>query len=383
MYCRIAIVFTVFMVKAGFASQAQNSTQAKQIAEYVAQSYATGQLHGAVLVAREGKIIYEGGVGEANSTWGIPNGPDVKYGLASITKTLTAILVIQQAERGVIRLDDPVKKFLPKLARLLDSRITIGHLLSHRSGIVDFANDLSWAEYEARYLRKRVPPATIVADMLALPLEFEPGEKSDYSNTGYVLLGVLLEAVTGQSYCKLLQEKIFEPAKMTDSGCRSFEAVTTRMATQYVMENGQPLHVQYDHSVYADGMAYSTVRDLLRLDIALREGRLLPPDWQARMAKLRVQDGWIKEHYGQRPSLGYGYGMAIWKMEGAKSSEKVTVIGHGGAGGGLTTVYWRVPEDGIVVAVMSNRSIRPFPTYDALLNIVYGRLPTQQISANE
>ncbi len=181
--------------------------------------------------------------------------------------------------------------------------------------------------------------------------------------------------MTGRPYCALLREEIFEPAGMADSGCRSFEAVIPRMATQYATEDGQPWHVRYDHSVYADGVGYSTVRDLFRLDAALRDGRLLSASGQARMASPRVQDEWVAEHYGPRPSLGYGYGVAVWEMPGAAPSDSVTVVGHGGAGDGLTTVFWRVPQGGVVVAVMSNRSIWPFPTYGALLDLAYGRSP--------
>ena len=378
---RTAFILATCATMGIFSTPARGQAEADRIAEYVAQAHASGRLHGAVLVARGGDVLYEGGVGAADETWGVPNGPDVKYGLASITKTLTALLVLQQAERGALSLDAPALDYLPRFAGALDPRITLGHLLSHQSGLVDFANDLAWDEFVARYRSRPVLPDSIVADMLARPLEFEPGEGSDYNNTGYVLLGVVLEAVTGRPYCALLREEIFEPAGMADSGCLSFEAVVPRMATQYAMEDGEPRHVRYDHSVHADGLAYSTVRDLFRLDAALRDERLLSAAGQARMATPRVRDAWVAGHYGPRPSLGYGYGIAAWEMPGATPSDSVTVVGHGGAGAGRTTMFWRVPEDGVVVAVLSNRSIRPFPTYAALLDLAYGRPPAPPSSA--
>lgn len=355
------------------AAPAWAQSTSERIDALITELHERGRFEGAVLVAREGEVVYEGGRGLADATWGIPNAPDVKYPLASITKTFTAVLVLQQVDRGVLRLDAPAADYLPDFPAPIDPRITIEHLLTHQSGLLDFVNDLPRDEVFMRYARQPLPPDSAVADMARRPLEFEPGARSDYGNTGYNLLGLVLETVTGRSYCALLQAQVFGPAGMRDSGCIAFEPVVPRMATPYLTEDEALQHVTYDHSLFADGSAYSTVRDLFRFDQALRVGQLLPRELQAEMAAPRVRDEWISEHYGTRPELAYGYGVATWESPGSSPSDRVQVVGHGGAAAGVTTVLWRIPEEGVVIALLNNRSIWPFPTYLELIDVLYGR----------
>lgn len=368
-----------FLAGCLLTSTALAQTKAERIEELMAHYHALGRQHGAVLVAQDGEVIYEGGFGPADATWGIPNSPDVKYGIGSVTKVFTALLVMQQVERGALRLDAPAALYLPDFPAPLDERITVEHLLTHRSGLVDYVNDLSGDEYTARYEHRRVPADSVVADMARRPLEFEPGRGYDYSNTGYVLLGLLLEAVTGEPYCALLHEEVLGPAGMEGSGCMAFEPVVPHLATPYEEEDGVLTHAPFFHANYADGVIYSTVRDLFRFDRALHSGHLLTSGFQAVMNAPRVADDFIGDDYGPGLRHFYGYGVETHRRLGAGRSDSVTVVGHGGGYTGWSAMLWRVPEDEVVIAVLNNQHIPPL--YPELFDILYDRtyrLPTEE-----
>ncbi len=353
-------------------SVAHTQTKAERIHELMAHYHALGRHNGTILVAMDGEVIYEGGFGPADATWGIPNEPNVKYDIGSVTKHFTGLLVMQQVERGAIRLDVPAATYLSSFPVSIDERITIAHLLTHQSGITDFANDLSTGEFETRYLHHRHPPDSVVADMLRRPPEFEPGVGHGYSNTGYVLLGLILEAVTGREFCDLLLDEVLKPAGMSDSGCSRFDPIIPRRATGYRMEGGRLIHIAYWHSSYADGEMYSTVRDLYRFDFAIRSGRLLSPEMQAVMNTPRVEVDMIGDDFGPGLKHYTGYGIeSVHRRPGFAGNDSVAVIGHGGGGGGFTSMLWRVPEDGVVIAVLNNMETPPL--YPELFDILYDR----------
>jgi CubicO group peptidase (beta-lactamase class C family) len=368
-----------------FNSYANAQSKAEKIHELMAHYHELGRHHGAVLVAQNGEVIYEGGFGLADATWGIPNSPDVRYGIGSVTKLFTALLVMQQVERGALALNAPVAEFLPDFSAPIDGRITVEHLLTHRSGLMDYVNDLSGDEYMARYEHSRAPADSVVADILRRPLEFEPGQSFDYSNTGYVLLGLLLEAVMGKPYCSLLSESIFAPSEMDASGCMAYEPIIPRLATPYEMKDGKKIHAPFYHANYADGVVYSTVRDLYRFDQALRSGRLLTHEFQAMMNTPRVEDDFIGDDYGPGLRHFYGYGVETHRREGWSLSDSVKVVGHGGGYTGWSAMLWRIPEHEISIAVLNNRHIHPL--YIELFDILYERpynLPTEEeLSARE
>ncbi len=362
--------FTVFMLlccaSVAFADQKMISIE-ERVARHMAQLYNSGQFYGSMLVAKDGVIIYETGMGEANSTWGIKNSPEVKYPIASITKVFTAILTLQLVESGHLQLDQSANRYLPDALSTLDRKITVEHLLTHQSGVEDHVNSLSDQDYINRYGLQAVDPIQIVKDMMQMPVHFEPGHSSSYSNTGYVLLGVILEQVTGKSFCQLLNERILTPAGMTDSGCLFYATVVPSLATAYQVNNGKLTHVDFDQSNFSDGMAYSTVRDMLKLDLALRHGKLLSNSMQRKMSSPKVKEPWVEQHYGALTDLAYGYGVANWILQTNQRNYRVS--GHGGAGWGVTTLFWRIPEQGIVVVVFNNRSIRPFPNHLPLIKL--------------
>lgn len=368
----------VLMCLAAPAALAQ--TPAERIDEVMRRYHELGRFHGSILVAKDGEIVYEKGYGLANREWEIPNAPDTRFALASITKTFTATLVLQQVERGRIRLEAPITTYLPEYPAEPGERITVHHLLSHSSGIPDFVND-HWEEYQARYLHTRQPADTVLADMAPRPLKFEPGKRADYNNTGFVLLGMILERVTGSDFCVLLRRQILERAGMASSGCDSFEAVIPRRAAAYERAGDGFRHMPYDHSVHADGMMYSTVQDLFRFDRAMASGMLLSPEMEALMNTPHYPDGVDDLERAGVKEIHWGYGIMVRdNTRAVVPGHALTVLTHGGRGEGFSTMLIRIPGDGILVVALNNlHQTNSF--YPEIFSILYGapyELPTRE-----
>src|SRR5262249_41472895 len=161
---------------------------------------------GSVLVARGSDVLFSKGFGSANLEWQIPDTPTTKFRLGSVTKQFTAASILLLEERGKLKVDDPVKKYLPNAPAAWD-KMTIYHVLPHTAGIPNFTSFPEYPSTEAL----ATTPEKLVERFRDKPLEFAPGEKWNYSNSGYVLLGYLIEKVSGQSYEKFVQDNIFTP----------------------------------------------------------------------------------------------------------------------------------------------------------------------------
>ena len=218
---RIAIA--VLLV--GVCLAQDNSARMKQ----VVQSYvANKQFMGSVLVAQDGKVVFSKGYGFANLEWDVPNSPTAKFRLGSVTKQFTAACILLLEERGKLKIDDAVKKYMPDAPAAWD-KVTIFNLLTHTSGIPSFTGFPDYASTEAI----ATTPEKLVARFRDKPLEFQPGEKWNYSNSGYVLLGYLIEKISGQSYSQFVQDNIFTPLGMKDSGYDSNSAIIAHRASGY------------------------------------------------------------------------------------------------------------------------------------------------------
>ena len=173
--------------------------------DQIVQSYVTsGKFMGSILVARGDEVLLSKGYGSANLEWAIPNQPSTKFRLGSLTKQFTAASILLLEEGGKLKVDDPVKKYLPDAPAAWD-KVTIFHLLTHTSGIPSFTDSADYAPSEPF----ATTPEKIVAKFRDKPLEFEPGEQWKYSNSGYVLLGYLIEKITGGTYANFVQDNIF------------------------------------------------------------------------------------------------------------------------------------------------------------------------------
>jgi CubicO group peptidase (beta-lactamase class C family) len=243
--------------------------------EQIPRSYArNNQFMGAVLVAEGDRVIIDKGYGYANIERQEPNTPDTKFRLGSITKQFTAACVLLLEERGKLKTYDVVNKYIPNAPRAW-GKITIFHLLTHMSGIPNFTSFPDYPEIETR----TVTPEQLVALFRDKPLDFEPGTRWNYSNSGYALLGYLIEKVSGNGYQDFVRENILEPVGMKDSGYDSSSAVIARHANGYTRRGDAIVNANYiDMTIpYAAGGLYSTTHDLLRWEHGLFGGKVLSP----------------------------------------------------------------------------------------------------------
>jgi CubicO group peptidase (beta-lactamase class C family) len=298
----------------------------------VVQSYVSkGEFMGSVLVARGGDVLFSKSYGSANLEWDIPNTPATKFRLGSITKQFTAASVLLLEERGKLKIEDAVKIHLPDAPAAWE-KITIFHLLTHTSGIPSFTE---FSEYPRMKLLD-TPAEQVVAKFRDRPLEFEPGEKMAYSNSGYLLLGYLVEKVSGQGYAEFVQENIFTPLGMKDSGYDSNSVIIPRRASGYAPSPGGPVNAAFIHMSipHGAGALYSTTEDLLRWEQALFGGKLLTAESLRKMVTPFKGD--------------YGLGLLIKEVEGHKR------IWHGGGIEGFNTSLAYYPESKITAVVLAN-----------------------------
>jgi len=300
--------------------------------EEVIQSYVSGkQFMGSVLVARGETVVLDKGYGFANLEWDIPNSPTTKFRLGSITKQFTAACILLLEERGKLKVDDPVKKYMPDAPAAWD-KVTILNVLTHTSGIPSFTD---FPDYEST---EAIPttPEKLVARFRDKPLEFQPGEKWKYSNSGYVLLGYLIEKISGESYEKFVQENIFTPLGMKDSGYDSNSAIIRHRAAGYSPGPNGPQNTGFIHMSipFSAGALYSTTEDLLRWEQGLFGGKVLSPAPLQKMTTPFQHD--------------YACGLGVRMVNGHK------LIEHGGGIEGFNTQLSYYTEDKLTVVVLGN-----------------------------
>lgn len=302
-----------------------------KIDEYMNALVKAGWFNGSILIAREGTVIVNKGFGKANFELDVPNTPQTKFRLGSLTKSFTATAIILLQERGKLSLQDSICKYLTDCPAGWQP-ITIHQLLSHTSGLAkhDKAGD---------YLKTAMMPMTLtqlIESFKNKPADFKAGEKFDYNNNGYILLGYLIERVSGQSYEAFLKENIFAPLKMADTGYDNHDPVIKNRAAGYRSEEGKLFNATYiDQSQpFSAGALYSTTGDLLRLDQALYDGKFLSP---------KAIDAMFT------PVLGnYGYGWFSNKQLDRRA------IFHPGGLPGFSAMITRFPDDKVLIVLLSN-----------------------------
>ena len=273
---------------------------------------------GNVLVAKAEKVLFSKSYGMADLEWNIPNSPDTRFNIASMTKQFTAASILLLEDRGKLNTDDLVKKYLTDAPASWD-KITIYHLLTHTSGISDDA-----AKYEPG-----TPDKLVFRDV---PLNFQPGEQWAYTSLGYMVLGYLIERISGQTYEQFVQQNIFKPLRMNDSGLMSFVTIIPRRASGYWPgSNGIENAEHWEPRIgFSAGSLYSTIEDLLRWEEGLFGGRLLTPeslhkittpfrsDYACGLHDNRINGHLMIEHDGN--NIGFNADMAYYP------EERITVI---------------------------------------------------------
>ena len=333
--------------------------KAKKLDALVSQYVANGQFNGTVLVAEKGQVVFKKGYGMANMEWKIPNTPDTKFRLGSITKQFTAMLIMQLVEQGKLKLDGKIIDYLPDYPKATGDKITIHHLLTHTSGIPSYTGFPKFFENDSR---DPYTPEAFTKKFSDLPLEFEPGTKFSYNNSGYFLLGVILEKVTGKSYATVLKESITTPLKLGDTGYDLAGPLIAKRAAGYEKRNGGYVNAPYlDMSLpYAAGSLYSTVEDLYRWDQALYSDMLI-----SAQAKQTMFTPFL---------ANYAYGWGIGKTNIGQLKDSLLLIEHGGGINGFNTLISRVPKDRQLVVLLNNTGGAPLNAIRTnILNILYGQ----------
>jgi CubicO group peptidase (beta-lactamase class C family) len=307
-----------------------------------------GQFNGSVLVAEKGNIIYKKGFGLADMEWNIPNQPDTKFRLGSITKQFTSMLILQLVQQGKLKLELPISNYLPDYPKKNGDAITIHHLLTHTSGIPDFT---SFPDFFKDRSRNTYSPEELVNYFADSTLQFKPGEQFEYSNSGYVLLGLIMEKVTGKSYEDLLKDNILFPLRMNNTGYDHNRTLLKNRASGYDKNGLDYVNASFlDMSIpYSAGAIYSTVEDLFLWNQALYTEKLLPKKY---MDLLFTKYVWADGSY-------YGYGWFIGEMHIGNTEEHLQTISHGGSINGFGTLITRIPSDQSFIVLLNNTGSAP------------------------
>ncbi len=292
---------------------------------------------GSILVAKDGVPVWRESFGAADREWEVANTADTKFRLGSITKQFTATAILQLVEQGKLSVDDPISKYYAD-APAAWSKVTIKHLLTHTSGIPSYTGIPNFFDRDARL---PLTPDEIIKLTRDKPLEFEPGSKYAYDNTGYILLGYVIEKVSGEPYADYVAKHIFAPLGMKDTGYDVTGEILRHRASGYQGSKDGWKNADFlDMSLpYAAGSLYSTTGDLLIWDRVLADGKILTPASRAAMFT----------DYGHH----YGFG---WRIDSQDGHERV---GHGGGINGFSTGISRYPNDGVVAIVLANYNATP------------------------
>jgi CubicO group peptidase (beta-lactamase class C family) len=332
----IILALTLSVVFSDASVQAKNLQ--KDLDEYLTAAHEVWKFHGTALVAKDGKVLFEKGYGMANIELGVPNTPEMKFQIGSITKQFTATAIMQLEEKGLLSLNDPITKHLPDYPKETGDKITIHNLLSHTAGIPNYTNMPDMMNKKAF----EISVEDLMGTFKNEPLDFEPGDKYTYSNSNYVVLGAIIEKIAGETYEDYLQENIFEPLGMNNSGYDHRDVIMKNRAAGYSQNEAKELvNAEFTHmsTPYAAGALYSTVEDMLIWDQALYGEKILKKSSLDRMFTPVKGD--------------YGYGWVIDEMYGRKH------IWHNGGIFGFYTNFARWVDDKICVVVLSNNDAAP------------------------
>jgi CubicO group peptidase (beta-lactamase class C family) len=315
----LAGLFTLFFVLEAFSQQPRTKFE-----DHIQAYVRNGDFSGSILIAKGGRVVFQKSYGMANYEWGIPNSEKTRFHIASVTKTFTAAAIVILEQQGKLKLNDTLSKYVPDY--LNGDRITIDQMLSHSSGLPDY---YSLPEYPTKkYQRVTLPD--LIALVKTKPLDFLPGSKNSYSNTGYGFLAYIIEQVSGKSYGQFIADEILRPAGMKDTGTLRDEVLIPNRGDGYQPALGNPGLRNapfYDKTILTgSGSLYSTAGDLYTWCRAIESGRFFD----------------IRK-------LSYPYG---WGTRETKSKHKF--IEQSGRDPGFASHIAVFPDDDLIVIVLGN-----------------------------
>lgn len=327
-----------FILLFNYAFAQQNDVKlAAEFDKILAEQFKTNEPGGTVLVARNGEVIYKKAFGMANLELDIPMQADNIFRIGSITKQFTAVAILQLMEQGKLNLQDEITRFIPDYPAQ-GNKITIEHLLTHTSGIQSYTGMKDYMER----MRIDLKPAEMIDYFKNQPMKFTPGTKWEYNNSGYFLLGYIIETITGKTYAEYLEENFFKPLGMTNSFYGSDTRIIKNRVDGYSMgengfENAKPLSMTQPYSA---GSIQSTVGDLFKWHQAVHSYQLIKKENLAKaFTKFKLADGTETDY-------GYGWGLGY--------VQESPTIDHGGGINGFKTMAIYLPEEDVFAAVFSN-----------------------------
>lgn len=327
LFCLIAILC---ICKFNVASAQQDDIQ-KKVDEYIDAHIQMNQFSGSILIAKNDQIVVNKGYGFANYGFVIKNNSETKFRIASLTKGFTAVAILQLEEKGLLNIDDKLQKYIPDYPR--GDEISIKHLLTHTSGVPNHT------EFDDFDKERRVFGYNIletIETFQSRPLEFTPGEKFNYSNSNYILLGFVIEQVSKMSYEEYIKQNIFEPLKMNNTGFENPDRIIKNFAQGYCLKNNEIGKAKFRDmsNAHASGALYSTTEDLYFWDRALYSEELL--------------NNKSKEKMFTEFKDNYGFGWGIVNVFNHK------MIAHSGDIDGFTSNISRFINDDISIIILSN-----------------------------
>ena len=357
---RSFVVLALFCLVATGHAFSQAAPTAEQINakadEFMNASVRVNHFTGTVLIARDGQPIISKGYGMADYELNVANSPQTVFRLGSITKQFTAMAIMMLQERGKLSVADPICKYLEKCPAAWQP-VTIRNLLTHTSGVPNYTDTPDFFEKEATAPYTSAGLVDVFRDK---PLRFAPGEKYEYSNSGYHLLGLIIEKTSGAPYARFLSENIFKPLGMKSTGYDDSRALVPNRARGYIQTGDSFVNASYLNMAipYAAGALYSTTEDLLRWDQAL---------YTERLVSRKSLDEMFVPFRDAGPGIGYAYG---WNV-GKRFDRQMTA--HGGGINGFSTHIIRFPTDHVTVIVLANsENARSSGIANNLAAIVFG-----------
>jgi D-alanyl-D-alanine carboxypeptidase len=328
---KFAFAFVFFFLFLAFAAPAF----ADAVDDYVRSVMRERHIPGAAIaVVKNGRVVKTAGYGLASVEFNVPATPETVFEIGSVSKQMTAAAIMLLVEEGKVNLDEKIAKYLPGTPETWQN-VTVRNLLTHTSGIKSYTG-LSGFE-----LTKRLSRDEFIKALAAHPLDFETGARYSYSNSGYNLLGHIIETVSGKNYWDFMRERVFRPLGMDKTGDRDPKYVIKNRATGYEWQNGQLVGRDYDLTdVFAAGAIVSTVTDLAKWEAALRGDNFLKKESKAQM--------WTPVLLNDGKPYPYGLGWRISDVRGHK------LIAHSGQTAGFGASLSRFVDDDLTVIALTN-----------------------------
>lgn len=318
-----------------FFAAAGNALLADQTDDYLREQMRTHRIPGAsLIITKDGKEVKSASYGLANLELNVPVKLETVFEIGSISKQFTATCILLLQQDGKLSVEDKIGKYLKDIPDAW-TNVTIRHLLSHTSGVKSYTGLSGFA------LTEHLTQAQFIKKLGVQPLEFQPGESWKYSNSGFSLLGYIIENVSGKSYWQFLRERILQQLGMNTTTDRNPGTIITNRAAGYEQTNHLHINRDYDLTdVFSAGAIASTVGDLAKWSAAL--------DSEIILSTASKTAAWTPQKLNDGKATKYGFGWFIDSVEGHRN------IGHGGSTSGFNASIQRFPDDGLAVILLTN-----------------------------